>query len=143
MRIFLTCVLLALCFTSAQARESIATLKTMSGQAWVVRDTKTIQAEPGMALFETDLLSTDADSSAGISFMDGSRVSLGPASQMEINAYRFAPKDQNYAFEVHFRKGTACYSSGRLEKLAPEAVRFSTPQAALGVRGTTFLVRVE
>jgi hypothetical protein len=142
-RVFLLCLSLFLCCAASQAQESIATLKTVNGHTWVVRNGETIPASPGMSLFEADQLATDENSSAGVSFLDGSRISLGPASQMEINACRFAPKDQNYAFEMYFQKGTAYYSSGRLEKLAPEKVRFSTPQAVLGVRGTTFLVRVK
>lgn len=143
MRTFMICLFLMLCGSAVQAQEAIATLKAVSGQVRVIRDGAPMPAKPGMELLEADLLATDADSAAGVSFMDGSRVSLGPASEMEIGTYRFAPNDKEYAFEVHFKKGTAVYSSGRLGKLAPEAVRFSTPQAVLGIRGTTFLVHVE
>ena len=143
MRIFLLCFFLLLCCASAQAQESIATLKTVNGHTWIVRNGETIPASPGMSLFEADQLATDENSSAGVSFLDGSRISLGPASKMDISAYRFAPNDQDYAFEMYFQKGTAYYSSGRLGKLASEKVRFSTPQAVLGVRGTTFLVQVK
>ncbi len=143
MRIFMLCLSLVLFGQSVQAQEFIATLKTVSGHVWVIRDDDRISATPGMKLLEADLLGTDADSSAGVSFMDGSRVSLGPESTMEINSFRFAPKNEDYAFDVYFGKGTAVYSSGRIGKLAPEAVQFSTPQAVLGVRGTTFLVRVQ
>jgi hypothetical protein len=142
-RVFLLCLSLFLCCAASQAQESIATLKTVTGHTWVVRNGETMPASPGMSLFEADQLATDENSSAGVSFLDGSRISLGPASKMEISAYRFAPNDQDYAFEMYFQKGTAYYSSGRLGKLASEKVRFSTPQAVLGVRGTTFLVRVK
>ncbi len=143
MRVFLLGFFLLLSCASAQAQESIATLKTVTGHTWIVRDGETMPASPGMSLFEADQLATDENSSAGVSFLDGSRISLGPASKMNISAYRFTPNDQDYAFEMYFQKGTAYYSSGKLGNLAPEKVRFSTPQAVLGVRGTTFLVRVK
>jgi hypothetical protein len=132
-----------LCAPGAQAQESIATLKSVSGQVWVVRDGDSFSGQPNMDLVESDTLATGADSAAGVSFMDGTRISLGPSSEMEIKSYHFAPRDKDYAFDVHFQKGTAVYSSGRLGKLSPEDVQLSTPQAVLGIRGTTFLVRVE
>jgi hypothetical protein len=143
MRISMLFLVLVLLGSSAQAQEAVAILKTVSGHVWVIRDDDRISATPGMELLEADLLGTDADGSAGVSFMDGSRVSLGPDSAMEISSFRFAPKDKDYAFQVYFKKGTAVYSSGKIGKLAPEAVRFRTPQAVLGIRGTTFLVRVQ
>ncbi len=143
MRISLLFLVLVLLGPPVQAQEAVAILKTVSGQVWVVRDDDHISATPGMELLEADLLGTDADGSAGVSFMDGSRVSLGPDSEMEICSFRFAPKDKDYDFHVYFQKGTAVYSSGKIGKLAPEAVRFRTPQAVLGIRGTRFLVRVQ
>jgi hypothetical protein len=35
------------------------------------------------------------------------------------------------------------YVSGKIAKLAPDAVRLETPAAIVGVRGTTVAVRVE
>jgi hypothetical protein len=37
----------------------------------------------------------------------------------------------------------AVYVSGRIAKLAPDAVRLETPAAIVGVRGTTLALRVE
>jgi len=40
-------------------------------------------------------------------------------------------------------KGTAAFVSGIIGKLAPESVRFETPVATIGLRGTRFAVRIE
>jgi hypothetical protein len=37
-------------------------------------------------------------------------------------------------------KGTMAYMSGIIGKLAPESVRFETPVATIGIRGTCFVV---
>lgn len=142
MRVFVICLIILSYVSAVQAHEPIATVKTMSGQSQVLRNGSSLAAQSGLDLLEADILTTEANSTLGISFMDGTRISLGPASKMEISAYRFAPINKDYAFDIHFRKGTAVYSSGRMGKLAPETVHFRTPQAVLGIRGTTFLVRV-
>jgi hypothetical protein len=40
-------------------------------------------------------------------------------------------------------KGTASYLSGIIGRQSPESVRFKTPEATIGIRGTQFLVKVE
>ena len=97
---------------------------------------------PGADLLNGDILICAANSSVGVTFLDGTRVSLGPNSEMQLNNYRFVPLNKDYAFDIYMKKGSAVYSSGKLGKLAPEAVKFNTPQATVGVRGTKFLVKV-
>jgi hypothetical protein len=43
---------------------------------------------------------------------------------------------------LNFVKGVAAYVSGRMAKLAPDAVRLETPAAIVGVRGTTVAIKV-
>jgi hypothetical protein len=40
-------------------------------------------------------------------------------------------------------QGTAVYISGIIAKLSPQSVRFETPNATIGIRGTRFLVKVD
>jgi hypothetical protein len=40
-------------------------------------------------------------------------------------------------------RGVVAYVSGRIAKLAPDAVRIETPAAILGVRGTTLAIRID
>jgi hypothetical protein len=39
-------------------------------------------------------------------------------------------------------RGTASYISGIIGRQSPESVRFQTPDATIGIRGTQFLVKV-
>jgi hypothetical protein len=43
---------------------------------------------------------------------------------------------------LKFVEGVAVYVSGKIAKLAPDAVRLETPAAIVGVRGTTIGVDV-
>lgn len=124
-------------------QETVGNLKSVSGQVDVQRGESILEAIPGANLWEGDILRTAKNSAVGVIFLDGTRISLGPTSEMVVNSFRFDPINKNYSFDVHMKKGSAVYSSGRLQKLAPEAVKFNTPQATVGVRGTRFLVRID
>ena len=127
----------------AQAAAPAGHVKTSSGAAFIVRDNATIAARPGVAVFETDTLRTGADGTVGITLKDDTRVSLGPASEVRIERYMYAPGEGGFAMVLRFARGAAAYVSGRMAKLAPDSIRLETPSAIVGVRGTTVAIRVE
>ena len=90
-----------------------------------------------------DCVSTGPGASAGIIFTDGSTISLGPASEININEYQFEPKEKTYEFSLYIHKGSLVYATGKLGKLAPEAVKLKTPRATVGIRGTRLLINVK
>jgi hypothetical protein len=125
------------------AETPAANFRSVSGAVTVERAGSLIRPAPGDPLHVGDILRTGPDGKAGVSFQDGSRIAVGPDSELTVQSYRFVPLEKDYDFDVYMQRGEAAYSSGRLAKLAPEAVRFRTPQAAVGVRGTRFLIRAE
>ncbi len=127
----------------AQAAAPAGHVKTSSGAAFIVRNNATIAARPGAPVFETDTLRTGADGTVGITLKDDTRVSLGPASEVRIERYMYAPGEGGYAMVLRFARGVAAYVSGRMAKLAPDSIRLETPSAIVGVRGTTVAIRVE
>ena len=127
----------------AQAAAPAGHVKTSTGAAFIVRNNATIAAKPGAAVFETDTLRTGADGTVGITLKDDTRVSLGPASEVRIERYMYAPGEGGYAMVLRFARGVAAYVSGRMAKLAPDSIRLETPSAIVGVRGTTVAIRVE
>ncbi|HDQ41917.1 MAG TPA: hypothetical protein ENN39_12945 [Desulfonatronum sp.] len=143
-RSIVTALFVVLFWTSpVLAQETIGNVKSVSGQVEVQREDRIVTAIPGANLREGDILRTAENSAVGVIFLDGTRISVGPASEMVVSSFRFEPNNENYSFDIHMKKGSAVYSSGKLEKLAPEAVKFNTPQTTVGVRGTKFLVRID
>ncbi|MEW6263103.1 MAG: FecR domain-containing protein [Thermodesulfobacteriota bacterium] len=136
-------VMMVCLFSGAWAEEPTAIIKTMQGQVDFQRSGQPVRLSPGDALQLGDIIRTADNGSVGITFLDGTRISLGPASEMRLDAFRFTPIRKDYAFDVYMNKGSAAFSSGKMGKLAPEAVRFSTPNATVGIRGTKFLVQVK
>jgi hypothetical protein len=127
----------------AETRSPAGHVKTVSGSAFIVRENGTVPAKPGAPLFETDALRTGADGSVGVTLKDDTRLSLGPSSEVRLERYVFQPAEGGFAMVLKFARGVAAYVSGRMAKLAPDAIRLETPSAIVGVRGTTVAIRVE
>jgi hypothetical protein len=127
----------------AQQPRPAGHIKTSSGAAYIVRNNATIAARPGTAVFETDALRTGADGTVGVTLNDDTRLSLGPASEVRLERYMYAPGEGGFAMVLKFARGVAAYVSGRMAKLAPDSIRLETPSAIVGVRGTTVAIHVE
>ena len=121
----------------------VGSFKTVKGTASIVTGGQTVAASVGMKVHQKDQVITGPDGSVGIIFKDNTRLSLGPNSQIVIDAYVFAPAEGNFSMVTRITRGTAAYISGKMGKLAPEAVRFNTPSASLTIRGTHFVARVK
>lgn len=135
---------LVLCALGARAEdEHIALVKNVSGPVEVLRQGQTLAAAPGMRLFVADRLVSGAAASAGLAFRDGTLLTLGASGDLALRAYVFKPKEAQYAFDAYLAKGSAVYASGKIAKMAPEAVKVGTPTATVGVRGTRFLIEAE
>ncbi len=123
--------------------DEVALIKTTQGDVSVKRGNETLAVQKGDVLLEHDILQTGEKGMIGLSFNDGTLISLGAKSVFSIDAYLFAPAQKKFVFEVMLHKGTAAFESGRIGKLAPQKVRFKTTQGIIGIRGTKFVVEVE
>lgn len=133
------CILVGYVYASEQA---VGSLRMVSGEAFVERDSKDIKAANGLQLYQGDLLKTGKDGSMGIIFKDDSRMSMGPNSRLSITKYMFKPADNNLSMLTKISKGTATYNSGRIGKLSPQSVSMETPTSTIGIRGTSFYIKV-
>jgi hypothetical protein len=93
-------------------------------------------------LNEDDVIITDKDSSIGIIFKDGTRLSLGAKSYIVLEKYIYEPTHKNFAFDLNMSKGKALFESGKFGKMAPKAVKFRVPKGIIGIDGTKFYVKV-
>ena len=123
--------------------DHVALIKNVSGKTRVVRNDGFVDATSGMTLFASDRIVSGADGSTGIVFKDGTLLTVGPSTEVQLRDYAFEPKNAKYAFSMYLAKGTAIYSSGKIGKLAPDSVRVDTPTATVGVRGTRFIITAE
>lgn len=122
---------------------NVGGVRMAQGQTHIERFGLTMSAWDGMEVLERDILMTGPDGSMGVTFKDGSRVSLGPNSTLRISDYVFNPGREQYSFLARLAKGTAAFLTGQMSKLSPGAMAVETPTSTIGIRGTHFLVEVE
>lgn len=120
----------------------VALVKVVDGQAFARRDDIRSELGVGAPIYAQDVVETEAGS-LGLTFKDGSRLSIGPHSRVQFTEFQFAPAEGRLAFVIDFFRGTLLYVSGIIAKLSPEAVQVRTPVATVAVRGTRFLAQVE
>jgi hypothetical protein len=118
-------------------------VKVTSGEAFIVREGKTIPATLDQVVFEADVLRTGGDGRLGVTLQDDTRVSLGPVSEVRLDRFSYASAEGGMQLVLKFMRGVAAYVSGRIAKISPDSIRLETPSAIVGVRGTTLAIRVD
>jgi hypothetical protein len=121
----------------------VGNVKTLKGKASIIRNRTTLDTKTGSDLFQNDSLKTGADGSISVVFKDDTLISVGPNSELAIKEFHFSPADGKLSFVARLLKGTSAYISGIIGKLSPQSVRFETPVANIGIRGTKFAVKLE
>ena len=131
------------CVVFAAAPAEIGQIKNVSGQVSLLRHNEQMTAKAGDLLQESDVLLTGANGAVGLTLIDNSRISAGPNSRIELKQFRFNPTTQDGESVIEVQRGTLAIVSGQIAKRTPEAMKVRTPTSILGVRGTTFAVKVE
>lgn len=132
-----------LSFPAANAADGhIGIVKTAAGVATIDRQGTVLPASPGVRVLNGDKLVTGADSAMGVTFLDGSQMSLGPDAELEMDELIYEPQNDKLSLVASFVQGTFSHVSGGIGRLKPEAVQMRTPVGTIGIRGTKFVVRV-
>ncbi len=121
----------------------VGSVKTIKGTASIIRQNQMIPAQVGDKILMGDSLKTGPEGSLGMIFKDDTLLSIGPQSEITISEFLFSPAERKLSIVTRLLKGTAAYLTGIIAKLSPESVRFETPVANIGIRGTKFAVKIE
>tara|TARA_Y100001934_G_scaffold195136_1_gene230161 strand:+ start:17 stop:457 length:441 start_codon:yes stop_codon:yes gene_type:complete len=143
MRLFVSLFAVLLLFAeSSNAQESrIALVKVLEGSAFTVQGGKREEVKVGQEIYRQDVVET-ASGTVGLTFRDGSRISIGPNSRIVFKEFQYSPNEGKLSFLINIVKGTMHYISGIIAKLAPNSVKIETPAATVAVRGTRLLIKV-
>jgi hypothetical protein len=116
---------------------SIGKISALNGKIVVDRQKQLLDANIGFDLEEKDLVITDDKSKAQITLNDGTVLSLGKNSKLDINEYVYDEKDSsNSKANFKFAEGTFKSITGAIGKVAPEKFKLETKSASIGIRGT-------
>lgn len=96
----------------------------------------------GAAVRVGDRIETKAGGHVHLRFVDGGRLSVRPASRLQIESYSHsAQQPQMGAIKFRLDEGVVRSITGNWGEAARERFRLNTPVAAIGVKGTDFVVR--
>lgn len=139
-------MLALLIFSGSAARadnSQVAQIKTVSGQAEIVRNGARSTAKIGDPLYEKDTIETGGDGAIGITFIDNTVMSSGPNSEIVLEDYKFNSSNFKGSMLTDMNRGTVSMISGDIARSTPGAMKVKTPTAILGVRGTRFVIEVK
>ena len=136
-------LLASVCTASAQGAAVVGRIKSVSGSVSIVRPAGNVAAQVGQPLYQSDSIKTGGDGQIGISLKDETRLALGPNTEIRVDQFLYAPAQGQLRLVLKVVRGMVAYVSGKIAKLAPDAVRLETPSAILGVRGTRMVIRVD
>ena len=140
----LTAVAISVGAGTAIAQPSAAgRIDRLAGTAVILRAGAQVPLKAGDTVLETDVLRTGPDGRIGVTLKDDTRLSLGPASEVRLEKFLYSPSEGKIGLALRVVRGLVAYVSGRIAKIAPDAVRLETPAAIVGVRGTTLVIQAE
>lgn len=100
--------------------------------------------ERGIAVREGDRIETEAGGHVHLRFVDGGRISVRPSSRLQIESYSHSDSEPSIS-RIKFRldEGVVRSITGTWGEAARDRFRLNTPVAAIGVKGTDFVVTAD
>lgn len=142
-RVLAAVVLMGLAWSAQAQTEAIGRVKNVTGEAWITSAGQRVKAAPGSAVMLGSKLQTGPAASLGVSFIDNTLMSFGPDTELTVDEYLYAPAQDQLKLSTRLVRGTLNFMAGVIAKLKPDAVSIKTPTGVIGVRGTTFVVKVD
>src|SRR6266568_1960585 len=136
-------VLSGLTFPVRGAETVVGSVKTARGSAIVHRGVDTTPLREGMHLLLNDFLQTAADGGVGVILQDGTRISLGPNTELRIDQFVYQPVEGKFGLVLRLGRGILAYISGKIAQFSPQSAIVEMPVGVLGLRGTHFAVSIE
>lgn len=121
----------------------IGRVKSFVGDVAVVRGNLRIPVTSGFQLDQGDVLVTGKTGRVGVTFLDNTRMALGPGSRITVSEFAYDRSRQTGSFVTSVERGSLGVVSGTIAKSKRDAMRVRTPTSMLGVRGTRFVVEVK
>ncbi len=129
---------------SAGDSSVVGEVSLVLGKAFLVSEGKPRKlVEAGNQIHANDQIVTHTNGHVHIRFVDQALVSVRPDSRLEIVSYDYdSQQPEQSSIKFNLIEGIARSISGEGAKAARSRYRLNTPIAAIGVRGTDFVVSV-
>lgn len=94
----------------------------------------------GDSVFRDEMVRTGANSTAKLVFLNSTNLGVGPTSRVTLDQFVYVGEANGQKMAVNLAKGVFRFTTGALDK---RAYTISTPNAAIGVRGTVLDIAVQ
>lgn len=131
----LICLALAGTLGAVELPAVIGHVRAVEGEAFFVSRGQTNAAHVGQAVLRGGTLTTGARGAVGLTLDDGSRLALGPGSELRLGEFVFEPASGRLQMELWLERGMLVVTAGDVARLAPGALRLETPEGAVEVLG--------
>lgn len=125
----------------AEGSSPVANFTAIQGKVNAARGQNEIAAQVGMGTYANDIVSTAHRSRTQISFVDGSKLSMGQDYQMKIREYQYDDANKARKAVLDVVSGVVKVDVAKLGSKTPDFT-VNTPSAVISVRGTSFFVTV-
>lgn len=140
-RIALLPLLLAMMSAHAETGDNVGEVSLVLGKAYLKSGDTQSLIHAGAIIKVSDQVITESNGHVHIRFIDQALVSVRPDSMLEIQRYDFnAQNPADSSIKLNLVEGVTRAISGDGAHAARDRFRLNTPIAAIGVRGTDFVV---
>ncbi|MGY4381900.1 VCBS repeat-containing protein [Bradyrhizobium sp. i1.3.6] len=122
------------------AAQVIGNVTKLSGSATAVRNGVSVTLNNGDNVEKGDVVSTGADSTLGITFIDGTVFGLSSNARMVLNEMVYDPNGSSNSSLLSLVAGTITFVAGETAKHGD--MKIDTPVATMGIRGTAVLTQI-
>ncbi len=106
------------------------------GNVSAIRDGASIAISAGDAVREGDTISTPSGASALVQLDDGAKLLVRANTKVSLSQMTNTGASENLKHSIDLATGAIRYVTGEVGKSRPQNVRFKTPSATVGIRGT-------
>lgn len=89
-------------------------------------------------IFRDQWIKVGADGAADLRFLDQSRLTVGPKTEIVLDKFVYDPDANTNSGTIELVRGVMRFTSASLDR----DVKFKTPSAVIGIRGTTVDIQV-
>lgn len=130
--------------SEAQANPVVGRVNLVLGRSYLLSEQQPRRrVEVGSEIYVGDRIVTQSNGHVYVHFIDEALLSVRPDSELEIISYQYdAARPEQSLIKFNLLEGVTRAISGEGAKAARSRFRLNTPIAAIGVRGTDFVVSV-
>ena len=118
----------------ASAAQVIGKVDKVFGSATVLRNGVVVNLNVGDTLNKGDVVQTGSNSTLGISFVDGTALSLTAGTRMALNEFIYDANSNNNSGLLSLVQGGFAFIAGQVAHTG--GLNITTPVAVMGIRGT-------